>query len=646
MAREQELIKELLSDIVEAKSDISKSDYKWLIEELTTSCKLKNDLNESDCNKEINGLAMCLLWGISDSIRDNYTRVLTNYEAKVILQRLVKTYGQQEEFARWCIEVWCQAHNKIVDFSFISNILRVNDDEQPLSDIDKDSQETPTLSKYSNSFKSNIKKEFPEQKGRFISREEIINKPTPRSFLILELSIISLVFIGIIILFSIKYLHLNQTNDSPSKIVNLSDQYRPHSGFNATDTNNNQISKYSYDNNNQNSASKTNVNWNIENEKRTDRWSMFGHDSKHTNRSPFIGPKEFKVKWKFPVNGVSSYSSPVIAPDGTIYFSLDDWNLYAVNQNGILKWKYFIKETANDTINATNVTAFQRNTWINSTNTTPAISSDGTVYIGCQNSRVLAISPQGKLKWSTNKEFRDYSSVTIGTNGTLYVCGYVEIAPLVFEYRLFAINPKGMIKWSKKVDKFPTTPAIASDGTIYVSNQIFSKLYAFSPKGAQKWLLDNKEFYSLTSPAIGSDGTIYVGSSDNNLYSVSPAGKIIWKYSTSGDISTTPTIAADGTIYIRSNDLYIHAINPKGQKKWLYPVGLNQFASLVVDRKGTIYLVGTNGKFEAINSEGKNLWIANETFGIKSTPSINSDGTIYAFLGDECLYAIGPGEGK
>ena len=55
------------------------------------------------------------------------------------------------------------------------------------------------------------------------------------------------------------------------------------------------------------------------------------------------------------------YSSPAISGDGTIYVGSEDSKLYAINLNGSLKWSY----TTGDRIDSS-----------------PAIGSDGTVYVG------------------------------------------------------------------------------------------------------------------------------------------------------------------------------------------------------------------------------------------------------------------------
>lgn len=73
-------------------------------------------------------------------------------------------------------------------------------------------------------------------------------------------------------------------------------------------------------------------------------------------------------------------SSPAIGSDGTIYIGSDDGRLYAINSNGTLKWQY------------TTGTG-------NYIDTSPAISSDGTIYIGSVDNNLYAINLDGTLKW-------------------------------------------------------------------------------------------------------------------------------------------------------------------------------------------------------------------------------------------------------
>jgi len=63
-------------------------------------------------------------------------------------------------------------------------------------------------------------------------------------------------------------------------------------------------------------------------------WPMFHHDTQHTGQSTFdTSQNPGNEKWKFTTGGMVE-SSPAIGSDGTIYVGSDDDSLYAINPNG------------------------------------------------------------------------------------------------------------------------------------------------------------------------------------------------------------------------------------------------------------------------------------------------------------------------
>jgi outer membrane protein assembly factor BamB len=64
-----------------------------------------------------------------------------------------------------------------------------------------------------------------------------------------------------------------------------------------------------------------------------------------------------------------------------------------------------------------------------------------------------------------------------------------------------------------------------------------------------------------SSPAIGSDGTVYVGSDDNKLYAINgKSGVKRWEFETGFHVSSSPAIGSDGTLYVGSVDYKLYAI--------------------------------------------------------------------------------------
>ncbi|HOJ16552.1 MAG TPA: PQQ-binding-like beta-propeller repeat protein [Caldisericia bacterium] len=305
-------------------------------------------------------------------------------------------------------------------------------------------------------------------------------------------------------------------------------------------------------------------------------WPMFQYDARRTGQCPYDTSKNNgTLKWKFKVGGLI-YSSPAIGSDGTIYVGTDDDYLYALNPDGTLKWKF----KANNAISSS-----------------PAISSDGTIYVGSLD----AINPDGSLKWKFETRVVSDSIPAISKNGTIYIG---EERSIFYEEYFYAINPDGSLKWKFETDRgIDSSAAIAADGTIYVgTDELYQRgnklgsnnnyFYALNPDGTLKWKFKVKEGRHYSSPAISSDGTIYVGVfgtlADDYLYALNPDGSLKWKFKAGASLSS-PAISSDGTIYVGSTDTYLYAINPDGSLKWKFKAG-DSLSSPAISSDGTIYV--------------------------------------------------------
>ena len=327
------------------------------------------------------------------------------------------------------------------------------------------------------------------------------------------------------------------------------------------------------------------------------------------------------LKWRFRI--VRSYicSSPAIGSDGTIYVGSYNDYLYAINPDGTLKWRF-------------------KTEWAIFHYSSPAIGSDGTIYIGSTDTYLYAINPDGTLKWRFETGSDIYSSPAIGKDGTIYVGS---------GNYLYAINSDGTLKWEFKTggetwDWISVSPAIGKDGIIYIGSTD-GHLYAINPDGTLKWGFKIR-ISSYSSLAIDSDGTIYavnigVGFDKGYLYAINPDGTLKWKFETGWGINhSPPAIGRDGTIYVGSTDDYLYAINPDGTLKWKFEAGGDIDRSPAIGSDGTIYIGSTDGYLYAINPDGTLKWMVDTEWAIGySSPAISDDGTIYVGSGS-CLCAI------
>lgn len=335
------------------------------------------------------------------------------------------------------------------------------------------------------------------------------------------------------------------------------------------------------------------------------------------------------LKWKYKTNG-SIESSPAIGHDGTVYITSGDSCLYAFSPEGDLKWKY----QADGKIYAS-----------------PAIGADGTVYINPWDVYTYAITPEGKLKWKCETWFTP-SSPAIAHDGTVYVVGD--------NGRFYAITPEGKLKWQSLLIKGVATtwfpPAIGLDGTLYVS--VRNMIYAVDTLGNLKWSYEIPEYLwfriIISSMAIDSKGDICFCTGCFHVLTPQGESKIelSWLQKVITSEWSSPVIGADGTIYF--GGLSFYALNSDYTLKTRFEgINYGRFESTTtIGSDGTLY-VGANiwedvkstsqhqvGYLSAATPDGKLKWRYKVGGGIKSSPAIGSDGTVYVGSLDSCVYAI------
>jgi outer membrane protein assembly factor BamB len=250
----------------------------------------------------------------------------------------------------------------------------------------------------------------------------------------------------------------------------------------------------------------------------------------------------------------------------------------------------------------------------------PAIATDGTIYQATFDGKLLAITPQGEIKWTFKSPLEINSSPAVADDGTIYFGSR--------DRKLYAVTPDGTLKWT-----FPTgawidsSPAIGADGTIYFGSWD-TNLYALNPDGSKKWIFHTGGIV-VSSPAIGADGTIYFGSHDKQFYALKPDGMMRWKFPADGPIISSPAIAADGTICFTSTDGNLYALNPDGTAKWQLHTGGSAESSPVIDKTGNIY-VGMNHLNIGVSKDGKKMWERGTAYLVDASAAIATDGTMYA----------------
>jgi len=230
-----------------------------------------------------------------------------------------------------------------------------------------------------------------------------------------------------------------------------------------------------------------------------------------------------------------------------------------------------------------------------------------------------------------------------------------------------------------RMKRFPQSPAIAEDGTIYVGAR--RGLYALNPNGTKKWFRQSpyeSASNSVNFAVIDDAGNIWL----DEISTLTGAAMRIGPDGEGRDdgASLAPVtqigLAYDGTIFMATEQAIMLALEHSGkvaQVKWnrvgmffalppdnsIFTVSGNALTHYSADgtlvwidtlpascgppalgRDSTIYL-GCSGKILAFNSDSTSKWSL-DLPGQSESPSVAQDGTLYLACQDRNVCAITP----
>ncbi len=196
-------------------------------------------------------------------------------------------------------------------------------------------------------------------------------------------------------------------------------------------------------------------------------------------------------------------------------------------------------------------------------------------------------------------------------------------------------------------------PAIASDGTIYVTasgttGTWTSRLIALRADGTEKWHVDSSCGW-MGHPQVGPDGTIYVVLCGKMLTAFTPAGTKKWDFD-AGHALGGIAVDDDGDVYgfHYESGVYLRTVfslTPAGVGRWVvYLISSNSAyyngAALVVGTGNRVYVSaassGYPSKLFALNSAtGAKVWETDLAGSVAAgAMAVAGDGTVYVPLGD------------
>jgi F5/8 type C domain/PQQ-like domain len=271
----------------------------------------------------------------------------------------------------------------------------------------------------------------------------------------------------------------------------------------------------------------------------------------------------------------------------------------------------------------------------------PAIGKDGTLYILNENGKLYALNKDGSAKWEIQLNALGRTVPVIGEDGTLYVAAG----------HLYAINPDGSIKWKTSNTRYFRTPAIGSDGSIYVLNDADETINALNNKGELMWASQSFGNYSTgyqSGLLISKDNTIYFvagGSSTAYLYALDEKGQQKWRKTLSGSLNSSYlTLGKTGEIYVSAKQS-VYIFDKYGNEVDVWELSDNISTALTIDKNTGISYIGVGKSLYALETNGKVKWEQKFNSYPRTSPVIDKNGTIYIGVSDvkdAGFYAITP----
>lgn len=240
------------------------------------------------------------------------------------------------------------------------------------------------------------------------------------------------------------------------------------------------------------------------------------------------------LRWSLYLGGTEVRSSPAIGPDGRIYVTNGQYPggyLYCVNPDGTVAWRLYLDWEANST---------------------PCFGEDGTIYVGSAN-YLNAVRPNGTFLWRFPVFYPIWGTVARSGNRLFF-------GSLDFAFRVVSLS--GQLLWMTTTwNMIDSGPALTDGGVVFGSWD--SQLYHYSQTGFLRWRATIGT--RRGSPAVGSDGTIYVvGNAGWWMLAINSAnGLIRWlSVPVLANPQASPAIGADGTVYFLDGSGRLFAFGP------------------------------------------------------------------------------------
>jgi outer membrane protein assembly factor BamB len=348
---------------------------------------------------------------------------------------------------------------------------------------------------------------------------------------------------------------------------------------------------------------------------------MLHGDARHTHRAAGRAPTSLPVV---------AWSRDVGAPvEAQVVASSDEQTLYVASLGGTLtalaaddgseRWKIDL----GDRIYAT-----------------PCVADDGTIYVGTDAKKLVAVSPDGKVKWSFETEGDADSGPASNKDGTVVFAAGRTV---------YAVTPLGHVRWRFAAKrKVFTAPAITESGRVIFGSQDH-RAYALSPDGRQAWSVDLGADVDGAA-AIGDDGSVFMGTDGDEVIRLDAEdGRVVWRTGLGGFVRGTLSVARDGDVLAGVYGPRPRAVRlsaEDGTVRGDFPVqgtgdrAFGVHGGALEDAAGTLLFGAQNDEVYAVSARGKLLWHFTAGQDVDAPITLLSQGTVVVASDDGMVRAL------
>lgn len=345
-------------------------------------------------------------------------------------------------------------------------------------------------------------------------------------------------------------------------------------------------------------------------------WPMAGGNRAHVSHSPFLGPETNVAAWSVKLKGPARGGAAIDA-DGTVFVASGKGMLFAVGQNGAVRWT---------------------RKGLSAIAGVPALAG-GRVHVGGGSGKLSALDARnGTVAWQYNARARITTATAVGGDGTLYFG--TSAAGLI------AVAPNGAERWRARVGRIgASTPAVDAAGRIFVAT-VDGHVVAVGADGTTIWKTAVAQRRAmLGTPVLSTSGRVYLPGRDGVIRALdADTGAVMWTFAASAPVAGLALLDDDTLAFGAGTTIEaLHDDDRTASIRWSTAVAAKIRSTPVVDRAGRVFAGADDGRVYAVAADGTH-WSAAIGKQVRSAAVIGLGGRVFVTAKgkpSDSLYALG-----